>query len=410
MSDTKEITPSSAFPQGGQTPVTSGVKPDKNSEYRRGHFRTLFWKAVGITVLSLVLSGILASPLTVSLSVIFAPPEKGDFRITDLYAQVADSRPIRQYIDSIVLLDIGTSGREQIADCLQVLALCGTKAVGLDVNFAHSGDSDSLLLAALNSLPNMVLPLGVEEMGENRFVISDKPFFLDSLPGLKYGVINFPTESERATIREFKACYPIGKYKDFPSFAMAMAGIGNSKTTDRLLSHSDSHELIDFPSKEFTVIPIEEVENRAEEFTGRYVIVGSMNEATDMHSTPISSYMPGMKIHAYSLSSILQERTFRQMPEWMDIALGCILCFIIVFSAVWFASGIRGLCLRIAQVVFLVGVVYIGYALYVDYGFICNFSHTLLMLAFGLFALDVWNGVEWIIKTCITKFKIIKHR
>lgn len=132
----------------------------------------LLLKTTGITLLALLLSMALEAPFSSSASAIFSNPEKNDFTLTDVYAQIADGRPVRKMEDRIAIVDIGLGGREEIADALELLQLCGVKAVGVDVNFEEPHEDDSRLLGAIASLPDIVLPLGVEPAGDKFRIIT----------------------------------------------------------------------------------------------------------------------------------------------------------------------------------------------------------------------------------------------
>lgn len=353
-------------------------------------------KALCVSVVALLLSLLLSNPLSASLSGIFSSPERNDFRITDLYAQVAESRPVRQFDDRIVLVDIGHADRSEIAEYLQILSFCDPKAVGIDINFGRPTDAmtDSVLTEALAMLPQAILPLGVEDCGDDRFRITDCPFFYSDASNRAYGVVNLPSEKENASIREFATDYKIEGRGKTPSFVMALADMGGEGASAEARKRGNQHETIDYPSREFRIIPIEEIEQNAEALAGRYVLVGAMVESTDMHSTPINSYMAGMQIHAYSLSTLLDRKWFAAMPTWIDYVTAMALCFVVLFSALTITNLIRGLTLRLIQIFLLFLIVWIGYGLYIDRAIVCDFSHTLIMLAFGLLALDVWNGIE----------------
>jgi len=357
-----------------------------------------------------MLSCVLSSPLTASLSSFFSQPERGDFRITDIYAQVADSRPVRMLDDRIILLDIGYAGRDEIVDCFQTLSICEPKVVGIDINFAYPGDNDSLLIRAISNLPSAILPLGVECIADNKFSLSDQPFFFDSEKNFKYGIVNLPAEKEHASIREYAVNYRMDTGLAMPSFAVAMAEAGDANAVSDLMKRGNSRETIDYASREFLRMSIDDLAESPEKISDRYVIVGADNEASDMHSTPVNSYVSGMEIHAYALSSLLDRSWFTEMPAWADSVIACTLCFMVIFTALTFTGKLRGLTLRFLQIALLMAVVWTGYVAYIDHSVICNFSHTVLMLTFGLLALDVWNGAEDLVSMAVKYYTKIKSK
>lgn len=361
--------------------------------------RSKFLKAVGVTLLALLLSLFLMFPFSATLSGMFSMPERDDFRMTDLYAQVADGRPVRLLDDRIILVDIGHADRVRIAEALEVVSLCGPKAVGIDVNFANPGDCDSLLMSAISANPGIVLPLVVKETPDGKFEVAERPFFFGRIPGVNYGVVNFPTEKEGAAVREMATFYDMDKNETgiparLPSLVSALAMQTEPDKARILADKGNKTEIIDYASREFKIIHIDELEDRAEELTDKCVILGAMQEAGDMHATPINSYMAGMLIHAYSLSTVFDGRYLQATPKWLDYVTASLLCLLIIMFALYVTNKCRGLLLRLLQIVLLFVVIWAGYSMFVDRGMIVDLSYTVVMLTFGLVALDIWNGIE----------------
>lgn len=268
-------------------------------------------KAAGITLLSMLCSALLAAPFSASVSVLFSSPEKNDFVMSDLFAQVADARPVRTLEDRIVIVDIEHSSRAEIASTLEILSLCNPLAVGLDVNFANPGDeaTDLYLRQCITAMPRLVLPLSVNKSGDDGdndlFSIADKPFFFnDSTMGkLTYGIINLPSVRAKNSIREYATAFPLAGGVEQESFPCAVARMGGCDMSRLQARRGDNRlEKIAYPSREFMIIPWGELIDRVDDLEGKYVLVGAVNEASDMHATPINSYMAGIMIHAYSLA------------------------------------------------------------------------------------------------------------
>ena len=353
----------------------------------------LIYRALGATLLAVLLSLSLQAPFSASLTSIFSSPERTDFTLPDIFAQIADDRPVRSLDDRIAIIDIGIGGREEIAEVMEILSLCGPKAVGLDVNFEEPGVDDERLIKSLNLVPNLVLPLGVKSEGD-KFVIEDKPFFYGEIPGVTYGVVNIPTASAKSSVREFAVNFPMKGGGSLPSFVTAIARISDPQAVANLYARGKKVETTSYHSKEFHIYPAERLADYAEELTGKIVLVGSLSDAVDMHPTPINSYVPGLAIHAFSLSTLLDRSWFIIMPRWIDYTLAFIICYLIVLSSLALKPNVRGLVIRIAQILLVYITVRIGYWLYIDHNIICNLSATLLMIAFGLFAVDIWRAID----------------
>ncbi len=347
------------------------------------------------------------APFTASTSAIFSNPEKNDFNLTDIYAHIADGRAVRRLDDRIAIIDIGHGGREEIADILEVLTLCGPTVIGLDVNFEEPHDDDSRLLNAIANAPSLVLPLGVKSKG-NLFTISDKPFFYDTQQGVSYGVINLATESDKSSVREYTVDFPMTDGKDLPSFVTALLSIADPDAKKELKARGHRRETATYHSREYNIYRYDNMLENAEKFTGKIVLIGSLDDASDMHSTPINSYMPGVIIHAHALSTALDREWYVTLPGWADYLIAFTLCFLIVMATVGICNGIRGFLVRILQIILAYAAVRIGYTLFVDRHIICNFSNTLLMIAFGLFAVDIWNGTAVIMTMTTKKIKSLR--
>ncbi|MDE6255224.1 MAG: CHASE2 domain-containing protein [Muribaculaceae bacterium] len=364
-------------------------------------------KSLGITGLAFLLSFLISSPFAATISTLFSSSEKSDFVMSDLFYQIADNRPVRVFDDRMVILDIGNSKREEIAEMLSVVSLCGPKAVAIDVNFELPGESDSLLLESLSSLPALVLPLGVRQEGE-RFAVADKPFFYDELKDVSYGVVNFPTDHPGATVREYAGSFPMkdgGRLLSFPEAVAKQAGYKADLSED---TRGVPTGIISYHSKEIMTIPFDQLIDRAEELTDKIVLVGTTVEAGDVYSIPLRRGVSGLEIHAYSLSTILDGVELERLPGYIATIIAVVICFLMVLGAVTIKSGMRGLILRIAQVLTLYLLVRVGYSMFVDHNIVSDFSQAILMIAFGLFSVDLWNGTVALID--MIRKKVISHK
>lgn len=362
----------------------------------------LLLKAGGITALAFLLSGLLVAPFSASTSSIFSSPEKTDFVLSDFYAQVADRRPVRSLSDRIVMVDIDRTDRDGIAEILEMISLCGPDAVGIDINFEEAREDDYRLLSAIKSCPAVVLPLGLSEDGKGSgFNVSEKPFFYGELQGVEYGAANLPGKYERSSIREFPVAFQTAGGSELPSFVAAIARMVSPDSYRRLMERGNEIEIIDYASMEIPVMSVSDIYDNPESLSGKVVMLGAVNEASDMHSTPVAQSMAGLMIHSYALSTVLNGSYYSNMPKYVDYLLASLLCFLIVFLSVKYKAKVKGMLLRFLQVVLVYVVVRVGYSLYVDYRIVANFSNTLLMVAFGLFAIDIWNGAVGVMEIAV---------
>lgn len=386
--------------------ISDIIIPDRRRRHTHGQKWLLAClKALGITCIAMLLSIFLVSPFSATTSTFFSSPEQSDFRFSDIFAQFADRRPVRQLDDRIVIVDIGNSNRHDIAEALVKLSLCNPKAIGIDVMFAHPGEDDSDLVNAISLNPGIVMPVdmgSVKTTGEGGYIFSEtaRESLSEPVPEqwVVHAAVNLPSSSEsgRSRIREYVVRFPTDKGGYMPSFPLALAQATNPNAARKLLRMGTDRGIIEYHSREFDIIPSGEIESHIDDITGKTVIVGALNDACDMHATPVNSYMAGTMIHAQALATILDGTWYESAPDWLDYALAILVCYLIVLMCITIKSPIRSILVRILQVLLLYLFVRIGYELYIERRIICNFSHTILMIAFGLFSIDLWNGM-WVI-------------
>lgn len=389
------LTPKMTEPEVIEAPQPKGNKVS---------WKTAILKSAGITLLAFVLSFVLTAPFVATTGSLFSAPESGDFILADMFAQVADRRPVRQFEDRIVVVDIGRDGRKEIAELVELLSLCGPKAVGVDVLFEEPSADDSRLIEALRGFPGLVLPVALAEhydsvsasgnRKEQRFDIEARQFFADSLPMLRYGAANLPTRSYKGTVREYVTDYHLADGETMPSLGMLLLEGVDSVTAAEWRSYGAKPLTIAYHSRDFLVIPIDRARENAEKFADKIVLVGATDDLSDCHATPVDSKMPGVLIHAHALATMLDGTRVITMSTAMDYALSILLCFVFVLLTIKYTSKWRGIVMRLLQVFLVYLAVWIGYSLFVDNNVICDLSHTLLMITFGLFAVDIWNGAE----------------
>ena len=351
-------------------------------------------RAFMATALGLTLSVWLVDALVLSTTSMFSSPEKRDFQLPDLFAQIADNRPVRKYDDRIIIVDIGHSDRLGIAEGLSLLSLCGPKAVGVDINFADPGEYDTVLTDALTSCPNLVLPLGVgptKEQGE--YKITDKPFFYNDLKDIHYGIVNFPMNANKGTIREYAITFPTDQ-GIIPSYAKALAEIADPEVVEVLDSREEPTGVTEYHSREYKTVHIEDIEEHAEDFADKIVLVGALEDAGDMHATTIKSHVAGILLHAAALSTMLDKTWYVKIPKTADYLIAVSLCFILMVVAYSFKNNLKGITIRILQGLLAFLAVRVGYELFVDHYVILDLSFTIMIIAFGFLAADIWNGIE----------------
>lgn len=380
----------------------------------REHLTRLL-KTTCIVALAYMLSVLFIKPLAFSESTFLSLQDKRDFTVTDFFNSVANQRSVRYLDPNIVIVNIDTADRWDIAAILETLTLCQPAAVGIDATFNKSSDNDDELLSAITNCPGIVLamtvvPDGETPDGQQKFRIDEKSFFQDSLPELTYAAVNLPTKHEKSTVRRFPVYFDGPRATKINSFSVAVAEKLDPVAVEELYNRGKSLEVINFPSREFLEIEPDEIPDNIEKIKGKVVLLGALREESDQHPTPTELSMPGVRIHAHSISTIIDREYFTQLTDfqnWM-IALG--LCFMLVYLNITINLGIKGMVLRIIQVIMLYLIVRIGYYLFIEHRVITDFSLSFLMITFGLFACDTWIGLTTIGRWTLSKLQVAARR
>lgn len=356
-------------------------------------------KAFLITALAFLLSTVLLQPFSASVGALFSSPERNDFTVSDFYNLVADNRAVSRLDTNIVIVNLDRSDRAEIAYLLDMISLGNPKAVGLDVTFADEREGDAPLLEAIARTRNLVQPLTLEPIQDtDSFRLREASYFFSPEHPEGFASSGMPSKFANSTIREMKVDFPTRQFGSLPSFASAVAAKMSPQAVEKLKKRGNSLETIRYHSRRFLVLEPDEVADNLDRLTGRAVLLGAMHERGDLHPTPVNSLMPGIEVHAHALATILDGSYMRVPPKAVRSVVAFCLCFLMVYACVAFKGNIRGLILRILQIGLLYVVMQVGYWLFVRHNVVLDFTTSLLMLTFGIFAVDVWNGLGAILK------------
>lgn len=371
------------------------------SLHKRGRIVANILQALGITLLAFLLSSVIMQPFSFSAATLISNNQSNDFDISDFYNIIADSRAVRSVDRDITILDIADATREDLAAVLDALPAYEPAVVGLDVMFDKPHDDDSFLFEAIDNLPQMVMLVDMDadkERNSSTFHLGETSFFHGRLAGYSFGASNLPTKNAGGVVREFRPWYPTSQGDTIPSFAVAVAMKADANAVDVLRSRGRETELINFPSRSFRSVYWEDLPYNADLIRDHILLIGDLNNAADRHATPPRHDMPGIEIHARALSTILSGDYITPIPGVWNYIIAFLLCFLLAFTHLMLPAEFKALALRIVQLVLLYLVIVIGYHYFIDNKIVINFSYTLLMLTFVLFACDIWLGAKGVQK------------
>ncbi len=353
---------------------------------------------VGVAAL---LSQKLIAPFSFTAS-FFNASKPHDFDFADFYNIVADNRPVRELDDKVIVINLENSDRVEIATTLDNLRqYTRPAAIGVDILFQepHDPTTDMWLINSLRDLDNVVITESLlQNPDKDVFTIAERSFFADTIGGnVEFAASNLPTRVASGTVRTFRAEYPTAN-GNIPGFAAAIAQKADPKVAEVLKKRNKEQEIINYPSREITILTLSELADSIEIVNDKVVLIGAVSKTEDIHPTPTDNNMSGILIHAYAISTILHDNYINRYGDWTEWTIACLLCFIITLGFCLIPVGIKGLVLRITQMLLLLLVIYIGYFLFVEKNTIIDFSPSLLMITFGLFACDLMVGTVSIYK------------
>lgn len=367
---------------------------------------TVITRCVGVTLLAFLLSKILVSTLGYAAASVSAIAGGSDYTFTDLYSQAGRAGAVRQLDTNQLILNISSSDRRDIAELLELLTTRNPRAIGIDVVFPEKMDSaiDNRLISALRRLPMAVVAESVD-YSDGIAEVTEKSFFTDSIRGLSGGAVNLPAASARGTVREFPVGYPLASGDTLPGFATALALKADSGIAEKIRARGKALETIRFGAREYEIITPAELSENPSLADGKIVLIGTADDEADIHPTPVDRAMPGVLIHANSLSTILHNEYIQPIGTISDWAIAFLLTIGMLYFKMSLATKAAGLWMRIAQTVLLGATIWTGYSLFIDKGIMVNFAPSLTMVTFGFFALDIWNGAEIYLNDLINRLR-----
>ena len=254
----------------------------------------------------------------------FTSTEKStDFELSDLYQSAASRRAQSRLSSEIIVVGIDDQDRDGIAATLDAISFMGPRAIGLDLIFPYRRVGDDQLLEALDCSVPTVLAADVRYDQERGGFVRYPGNWFDPLPGAGYGVVNFPASHSQNVIRHYTPCFDT-RDSLFLSFAPAVAQAAGIATPQ-----DKGRSMILYPSVEFTQLTARDLVTsdglpnmEAEEtVAGKLVLVGTLNDPSDQHLTPVDPAMSGVLIHATILDNLLTGSSIRKLPRWIEVLL-----------------------------------------------------------------------------------------
>jgi CHASE2 domain-containing sensor protein len=326
-------------------------------------------------MITLATIGVIAALLIIPSNVQFLSPVQqalGDFELTDMvFSKFRDESTVT--VDSsIVLVNIGTLSRDEIAALIEIIVQQQPRVVGIDAFFRSPKDSaaDARLARAIGLLPRCVMATkcafreeskeGVVDQWTPSSVDDDREFdtLEQSMPLLMLnavgGFVNVIVDQEAS----FMTCRSISfeevvDNKTQHSFAIECARAVNPAAVQQALARNNGEEIINYRGNvgSYYHLDYDEILNPESDLSvmrNKIVVLGFLGNTLlqrsleDVFFTPLNeqyvgrSYpdMYGVVIHANTISMILQGTYISSMETWQGIVIAVIL---LMFNA-WLFS------------------------------------------------------------------------
>lgn len=378
---------------------------------------SLLLQSLCVTILAFLLSYLVVYDIS-SLPALSPLERASDIEMSDIYNEVANQRAISHLSKDIVLIGIDGCTRKEIAAVIDAVSWFGPRAIGLDVMFANPSEDDTNLLSAIRECNNLVLPYNVVyDVDTKRFKSGVESFFYPELEDKTVGVVNLAISNTHNVVRQFKPTFEVNGIV-VNNFSTEIAHMVDEDKYNTLIKRNNELENICYPSIDFEKYTAEEIIDKSgsprlefeENIHDRIVLIGALNDLSDMHMVPIASKIPGIYIHAYVLHTILNESYISSLGVVEEWILAIIFCFVFAWLNLFIKrdskwNNIEALGLRFLQVLLLYGLLWVGSKWFISCNQYLDFSFSLIMVGLSALAADVWVGICDVIKMIIQKCK-----
>ncbi|MCM1412866.1 MAG: CHASE2 domain-containing protein [Bacteroides sp.] len=349
---------------------------------------------MGAWLLSLLLPG----PLT-SLEV-FLPKEKtNDVDFSDFYAMMAYENEVVPLDRNVTIIATDGCSRAEIGRAIAFADSAGAAVIGIDLILSEPTTVlvDSII-EAIDTARNVVLPVVLSNPDEKgRFQAAEVAYFDSWLEQPhEYAAVNINGGSRLNTTRFFKGELELSNGETMPTFSALIAEKYSPGSFQKLLNRRNNMELINFSGREFTILSPEEMTKVPELITGHIILIGCVENLSDIHRVPLTTSMPGIVIHAHTIANIIDGDYIDYSGRMVNWLVAFTACFAILFLRVYYTDMKKkwvGLVVRILQVVLIVLALNIGSYIYINGHYSIDFAPTVTLSLLGLVAMDVITGI-----------------
>ena len=317
-----------------------------------------------------------------------------NFSAADIFFEIQHSGSEPEVSDIITIVDMTElHDRGDIAMLFEEINMNDPLLVGVDLIFEGVKDNklgNELLEGATMGLSDKTIfstKLIEYSSEQEEFTGKVQSFFANDL-GVTEGYTNLNNDMTGALVREFST-KQTAMGEEMLSFPAKIAAMFD----ESLYAMDNENILINYRNVEFPVVKWNEIAENSELIEGHIVLVGTMAEEQDMHMTPLGK-MPGLKIQAYSVLTLLEHKGIRKLPLWLNLLFAFIACYILEicfdasnrfidnrpYSALLTFAKESELTKIVTQFMFILAICWIIFMLFVNHGILIDGSMIMALI------------------------------
>lgn len=287
------------------------------------HIDHLIITVLGFLVLKLI--GLIALNVDV-----LNPIVKGfdNFSVTDIFFEIQNSNSEPEDCDLITLVDMTELyQRGDIANMIEEINMNNPLLVGVDLIFEGVKDDNfgnELLEGSVMGITDRaVFSTKLIDYKSDSDVFTNRvsSYFANNIPVTEaYTNLSGGVGGELIKTFSIKQFHNEDELLSFPAKLAA-------HFDDSIHELTENELLINYRNVNFPVVKWSEIAEKSELIDGHIVLIGTMTEEQDMHLTPLGK-MPGLKLQAYSLLTLLEHKNIRTVPMWATMLLAFLICYL----------------------------------------------------------------------------------
>lgn len=322
-----------------------------------------------------------------------------DFNSGDYYDRVYHQHHVLPVDTNMVIVPSDNIPNDRLGDVLRRIAGFGAKAIGFDLVFRNESSLTDELIDVIDSLPQIVMPVFLVYDKESGNITHGEPSLLDEyLDGKIYATVAFPPRAVMSYQRETFIKAPVAGGDSVESFAFALAKM---KNPNLVIPEGKVTEDINFNISEVDTIAYTELYDAQLEkglkskIDGKIVLIGDIRSSYDLHPTSVADEMPGIRVHAAAISTLLSNRPPKPLGRAWTVVFIIVCVAVVTLADAYFADKDdfrKGIAFLGIKGVFLVLMLVGGYALYIYHGVRSDFTYSITLFLFSMMIADLWFG------------------